>query len=119
MRRRKPKPIRRILVGWVPVFTRKVIVMDPAFADCFVSDKPSRKKKQRDFTFSGACAATRTRHGAAELLAEGATAAVVARAPKNRNYPVYALVRGRKVLRLVIVFDADPCREAPRTRKRG
>ena len=119
-RKRQRRPIDRVLVGWVPVFSRKLIIMDPACADSFVADRPSRTKRKRDFSFSGACAATRTRNRAAELMTEGAPAAIAAAVAENRNYPVYALVRkgSGRILRLVIVLDADPCREAPRPRRK-
>lgn len=111
--------VTRVLVGHVPVFTKKVIVADPATLADFRSDKKQRSKRKRDFSYSGACAAVELKLKAAELAdMSGEPAAVAAAAPKNGDYPVYALVRDGKIVRLVIVFDEDPCGERPKARRR-
>lgn len=119
-RRGRKVSVERVLIGYVPVFTRKLLISDPACVEGFVSDRPSRTKRKRDFSFSGACAATRTARRAAELSegSSGQPVAIAAAAPGNKDYPVFALVRGKKIVRIVIVFDGDPCRERQRPRRR-
>lgn len=104
--------VKRVFVGVIPVFTKKLILADPATLECFVSDKRRRGKRKRDFSYSGACVAAEQKRRAA-VLVDGADepVAVVTAAPKNQNYPVYALVKDGKIVRLVVVFDGDPCRE--------
>ena len=112
--------VTRVLVGHVPAFTRKLIVVDPAAIESFQTDKRRRGKRKRDFAYSGACAAVETKLRAAELMdGSDQSAAVVVKTPKNKNYPVYALIRDGRPVRLVIVFDEDPCGERPTTKKRG
>lgn len=103
-----------MLVGKIPVFSKKLILVDPEVLSRFESDRPRRGKKKRDFTCSGADAAVRRKLRAAELLDEnGDPIAIAAAAPKNTTFPVYALVRDGKIVRIVVVFDEDPCRERP------
>lgn len=111
--------VTRVLIGRVPVFSKKLIVVDPATLEDFRSDKKKRGKRKRDFSYSGACAAVELKLKASELK-EGTDdpVAIVTSAPKNQDYPVYALVRDGKIVRLVVVFDEDPCGERPRTRRR-
>lgn len=106
--------VTRVLVGRIPVFTRKVIVADPAVFANFVVDRRRRGKRKRDFTYSGSCVAAELKLGAAELLDDDGDPVAVATSANAKDCPIYALVRDGKVVRLVVVFDEDPCRERPR-----
>lgn len=117
---RRPQPVTRVLVGYVPVYTKKLILADPSAFDAFLTDTRKPGKRRRDFSYSGACAvAEGARLRAGQLEDKAGPVAIVTAAPKNRQYPVYALVRGGKVVRLVISFDDDPCRSIPKTKKRS
>jgi hypothetical protein len=105
--------VTRVLVGKIPVFSRKLLIVDPEALSKFRLEQPRRGKK-RDFSSSGAAKAVRLKLGAAELLDnEGNSIAIASAAPKNMEFPVYALVRDGKIVRIVVVFDEDPCRERP------
>jgi len=116
---RKSGLVTRVLVGRVPVFSKKLIVVDPATLDDFQFDRKRCGKRKRDFSYSGSCAAVELRLKAAELKdGAGEPIAVVATAPRNQDYPVYALVRDGKILRIVVVFD-EVLSERPAPAKRS
>lgn len=113
MPRGKKGQVTRVLVGHIPVFTKKLVIADPSVFEDFVLDKRRPGKRKKDFSFSGACAGAELKQlPASELTGDDdAPIAIVTAAPKNQYFPVYALVKDGKVVRLVVVFDEDPCKE--------
>src|SRR5690606_7726867 len=113
MARGRKGQVTRVLVGHLPVFTKKLVVADPSVLENFVLDKKRAGKRKKDFSFSGACVGAESKRlPASELIGDdGKPIAVVTAAPKNQSFPIYALVKNGKVVRLVVVFDDDPCNE--------
>ena len=118
MPRKKPSQdqVTRVFVGVVPAFSGKLLLVDPSCLENFITESMEANgysaRGRHGFGYSGTCNVAK--RGAGQILDNAAeNIAVATVTPGKDDYPVYALMRGDKVLRLVVVFDADPCGEAP------
>jgi hypothetical protein len=110
--------VTRVFVGVVPAFTGKLMIVDPGCLENFVTESMEANgfatRGKQGFGYSGTRNVAGSKRKAGQILdSAGENIAVATAAPEFADCPVYALVRDGKVVRLVIVFDGDPCREAP------